>query len=168
MHLTIAPYSSTDRAAVVSVMVGTGMFADEDAAFLEDVLDQHAGADGDGSRCLVARVDDAVVGAALARAEEATDRVWDLTMIGVRPDRQRDGVGVALMRAVEAALADAARLVVVRTSSTAQFAGARGFYDRLGYDEVARVADYWTDGDDLVVFRRDLRDRRDAPVGGRG
>jgi hypothetical protein len=45
----------------------------------------------------------------------------------------------------------------VETSSTATFAATRTFYADLGYREAARVPDYWSDGDDLVLFTKDLR-----------
>ena len=44
----------------------------------------------------------------------------------------------------------------METSSTPAYDGARGFYRRNGYDEEARVRDYWTAGDDLVLFRKAL------------
>lgn len=46
--------------------------------------------------------------------------------------------------------------MLVRTSGTERFTATRAFYTRLGYDEVARIAEYWTADDDLVVFRRAL------------
>jgi ribosomal protein S18 acetylase RimI-like enzyme len=44
------------------------------------------------------------------------------------------------------------RLLVVRTSGTDDYAGTRDFYRHLGYSEHTRVPDYWTDGDDLILF----------------
>jgi ribosomal protein S18 acetylase RimI-like enzyme len=74
-------------------------------------------------------------------------------MIAVRPDLQGGGRGAALMRHVEQDLREQGqRLVVVRTSGTPQYDRTRAFYRQLGYGEVACVPDYWTDGDDLVLF----------------
>ncbi len=89
----------------------------------------------------------------LYRCEEAADRVVDLTMIAVRPDLQSKGRGAALMRNVERDLREQGqRMMVVRTSGTAQYDRTRAFYRLLGYTEHARVPDYWADGDDLVLF----------------
>ncbi|MFC4829959.1 GNAT family N-acetyltransferase [Agromyces aurantiacus] len=141
-------------------MIDSTLFEAEDAGFLEGVLDAHL-ASGE-SRCLVAIDGERIVGVVYARPEEATDRVWDLTMIGVRAGLQGTGVGRALMGEVERELVERGqRLLLVRTSGTDRFEGTRAFYARLGYDEVARIADYWTDGDDLVVFSRVL-----APTSG--
>ena len=149
-------YVASDREAAVEAIVDSTLFDSEDADFLRGVFDGHLEA-GSESRCLVATVDDRVTGVVYARPEEAADRVWDLTMIGVRAAAQGDGIGRALMRRVEEDLVDdGQRLMLVRTSGTDRFAPTRTFYRRLGYDEVARIPDYWTAGDDLVVFARAL------------
>jgi ribosomal protein S18 acetylase RimI-like enzyme len=44
------------------------------------------------------------------------------------------------------------RMLVIRTSGTARYDRTRDFYKGLGYSEHARVPDYWSDGDDLVLF----------------
>ena len=74
-------------------------------------------------------------------------------MIAVRPDLQGDGRGTSLMRYAEQDLRERGqRLLLVRTSGTPQYAATRAFYAGLGYAEHTRVPDYWTDGDDLVLF----------------
>jgi ribosomal protein S18 acetylase RimI-like enzyme len=91
------------------------------------------------------------------RPEEMADRAYDLTMIAVRPDLQRGGRGATLMRYAEDDLRRRGqRLLLVRTSGTEQYSRTRAFYRGLGYTEEARVADYWTDGDDLVLFTKRL------------
>ena len=84
-------------------------------------------------------------------------RAFDLTMIAVRPDLQGAGRGASLMRHVEDDLRELGqRLLIVRTSGTPQYDGTRAFYRGLSYVEHGHVPDYWTDGDDLVLFTRRL------------
>ena len=52
--------------------------------------------------------------------------------------------------------AQGARLIVVDTSGIEDFAGTRAFYARSGYDEEARIRDFWATGDDKVIFRKAL------------
>ena len=145
----LRPVTPDDGQAVVDLVVAAGMFNAEDGAFLQEALIE------DGTTCLVEDADDgqglgAVV---LYRPEEAADRAFDLTMIAVRPDLQGDGRGARLMRHAELDLRERGqRLLLVRTSGTSQYDGTRAFYRRLGYVEHTRVPDYWTDGDDLVLF----------------
>ena len=146
----LRPVTPQDSPAVVDLVVAAGMFTRDDAAFLEEAL----GAD-DGATCLVEDADDGdgLASVVLYRPEEAADRAFDLTMIAVRPDLQGGGRGAALMRHAEQDLRERGqRLLVVRTSGTPQYDGTRAFYRGLGYSEDARVPDYWTDGDDLVMF----------------
>lgn len=147
----LRPITPEDIPAVVDLVVAAGMFTPEDAGFLGTALEPQE----DGTTCLV---EDAPGGAGLAsvllyRPEEAADRAFDLTMIAVHPDLQGTGRGRALMRHAEQDLRGRGqRLLVVRTSGTEQYAGTRAFYRRLGYAEHTRVPDWWTDGDDLVLF----------------
>lgn len=49
-----------------------------------------------------------------------------------------------------------ARILLVKTSGVPEFARTRRFYGGLGYDEEARIRDFYEDGDDKVVFRKAL------------
>ena len=148
-------YATTDGLAVVDLVVAAGMFSREEAGFLPDEL---LPGDGGGT-CLVEEAEDGqgLASALFYRPEEAADRAYDLTMIAVRPDLQGGGRGAALMRHAEDDLRRRGqRLLVVRTSGTAQYDRTRAFYRSLGYAEHARIPDYWTDGDDLVLFTKRL------------
>jgi ribosomal protein S18 acetylase RimI-like enzyme len=145
-------FVEADGQAVVDLVVAAGMFEPDEAAFLAE------GAllpDGSGATCLVEDADDGAGLAAVVfwRPEDGADGGWDLTMLAVRPDLQGGGRGTRLVRHVEQVLREqGARLLLVRTSGTAQYDRTRDFYRRLGHVEHARVPDYWSDGDDLVLF----------------
>jgi GNAT superfamily N-acetyltransferase len=148
----VRPFATQDGSAVVDLVVAAGMFTPDEAAFLaEGALEP----DDEGSTCLV---EDAEDGRGLAsvvfyRPEEAADRAFDLTMIAVRPDLQGAGRGAALVRHAEQDLRGRGqRLLLIRTSGSPQYDRTRAFYRALGYVEHAPVADYWSDGDDLVLF----------------
>jgi ribosomal protein S18 acetylase RimI-like enzyme len=78
-------------------------------------------------------------------------------MIAVRGDMQGQGHGAALTHAVEQALqAQGQRVLLVETSGLPDFARTRRFYVKCGYAEEARVRDYYTVGEDMVLFRKVL------------
>lgn len=146
----LRPLTREDGPAVLDLVVAAGMFTRDDVSMLAAAL-----VSGEGSTCLVEDADDGggLASVVLYRPEEAADRAYDLTMIAVRPDLQGQGRGAVLMRHAEQDLRDRGqRMLVVRTSGTAQYDRTRAFYERLGYTEHTRVPDYWTDGDDLVIF----------------
>lgn len=80
---------------------------------------------------------------------------WDLYWIAVDGETRGQGIGTLLMAAVERELAAGrARLVVIETSSRAEYTPTRAFYQRRGYDVVAEVPDFYAPGDDRVIFAR--------------
>jgi ribosomal protein S18 acetylase RimI-like enzyme len=80
---------------------------------------------------------------------------FDLYWIAVDPAVQGSGVGSALLQEVERRLAMVdARLLLIETSSQPRYEPTRGFYERHGYREVARVPDFYAQGDDRVIFAK--------------
>jgi ribosomal protein S18 acetylase RimI-like enzyme len=146
----LRPTTRADGPAVVELVVAAGMFTRDEACLLDQNL-----VPAEGTTCLVEDADDGrgLASVVLYRPEEAADRVFDLTMIAVRPDLHGEGRGSALMRHVEQNLREQGqRMLLIRTSGTARYDQTRAFYRRLGYSEHTRVPDYWTDGDDLVLL----------------
>lgn len=98
---------------------------------------------------------EALIGYVCFGATPSTDRTYDLYWIAVHPDAQRLGVGAALMSEVERQLWDRrARLVVIETSSREDYAPTRRFYHKRGYQETARLRDFYAPGDDRVVLTK--------------
>jgi GNAT superfamily N-acetyltransferase len=86
-----------------------------------------------------------------------TTGTFDLYWIAVAPSRYGRGIGAALDAHAEAFVrSSAGRLVIAETSSTPRYDGTRAFYLRRGYAEVSRIRDYYSPGDDLVVFGKYL------------
>ncbi len=153
----IRPTTPDDTAAILDLAVSSGLFppgaTEEVAGVLAGCLDGTAGPD----HHWVTDDDGGPVGVAYYAPERMTDGTWNLYMIAVRPDRQRQGRGAVLVRHVEAALAArGARILLVETSGLASFERTRAFYRNCGYDEEARIRDFYKAGDDKVIFRKAL------------
>ncbi len=43
-------------------------------------------------------------------------------------------------------------MLLIETSGVPDFAGQRAFYARLGYDEEARIREFYAPGDDKIVY----------------
>ena len=92
--------------------------------------------------------------------ERMTQGTWNLLLIAVHPNSQGKGYGAAIMHHVEQLLASqSARLLLVETSGLPSFEATRGFYKKLGYDEEARIREFYQVGEDKIVFRRALNPR---------
>lgn len=89
--------------------------------------------------------------------EELTAGTWNMLALAVHPDLQGKGFGTKLVKAAEDRLrSQGQRLLLVDTSSTDAFALTRRFYVQNGYEEEARIRDFWSAGDDKVIFRKTL------------
>lgn len=153
----IRPTVPADTAAILGLAVESGLFppegTDEVAGVLAAALRGELGPDHQ----WLTDDDGGPVGVAYYAPERMTDGTWNLYMLAVHPDRQRQGRGAALVRHVERDLAArGARLLLIETSGLGTFERTRAFYRALGYDEEARIRDFYTAGDDKVVFRKAL------------
>lgn len=147
-----------DTAAVVALTVSSELFTPDESSVVEAMLKEYfAGREAEGHTCVVDEVDGDLLAVAYYEPVTATDRTWELTMIGVRQDLHRQGRGAELLQHVEDDLRSGdQRLLVIQTSALPAFARARAFYLACGYDEEARVRDYFEAGDDMVMFRKAL------------
>ena len=97
------------------------------------------------------------VAIAYCAPEPMADGTWNLLLIAVHPDHQSEGIGAQIMSYVEEQLsAKGVRVLLVETSGTDDFNRTRGFYSKLGYNEEARIREYYGVGDDKIVFHKYL------------
>lgn len=154
----IAVLQPQHRQDIERIVRATGVFTDPEVAVALQLFDEAMpGAESPDYEFLGAFMSDRLAGFACFGPTPATDRTYDLYWIAVHPDAQRTGAGAALMSEVERQLTSrGARLVVVETSSREDYAPTRRFYDKRGYQENARLRDFYAPGDDRVVLTRRL------------
>lgn len=155
----IRPVLSDDAASVVAVVKDSGLFSsDEELEVIAKMLATHLDGSSENDHYWIADEDNAdtgLVSVAYFGPETMTDRTWNVWLIAVRLEYQGQGRGTKLLRHIEDTLAARGeRLLLVETSGTADFERTRAFYRKCGYEEEARVRDYYTTGDDKIVFRK--------------
>lgn len=146
-----------DEDDVARLAVVTGLFTDDDLPGLLEAFRDAAPPD----QWWVVTVGGAVVAAAYVAPEPFSDRLWNLYFLAVDPEAHGRGLGSLLVVHVEEQLRalgeQRARVLLVETSGTEQYAGTRGFYVARGFDEEARIREFYGPGDDKVVFWKALR-----------
>lgn len=153
----IRPITDDDASAVVDLAVASELFAAEDAGVVTGLMADYFGGKRDDGHACVLDEEGEPIAVAYYEPAPATNGTWYLTMIAVRPDRQGQGRGAALLRHVEDDLrARGQRLLLVETSGHPTYERTRAFYDRCGHQQEARVRDYYEAGDDMVLFRKTL------------
>lgn len=159
MPIEIRPLLPEDRPHLRALLSATGVFTAEEIEVASELIGLGDGeAATNGYRFAVAGDHDGAVGYACHGPALFTDGTWELYWIAVSPGRQRHGVGRELLGAVEAAAsAERARVVLVETASQASYEPAQRFYESHGYAEIARVPDFYTEGDDKIIYGKSLR-----------
>ena len=152
----IRPTTPDDTTALIAIADEIG-FQPNELEDLSEMLVDYFGCDSDSDRFWITDDDNGPVGVAYCEPERMTDETWNLQFIAIRPDRQGQGRGATLLRYVEQTLtARGGRMLLVETSGLPGFFRTRAFYASCGYEEEARIRDFYAAGDDKIVFRKML------------
>lgn len=148
------PTKHDDLPALQGVIDETELFPSE---LLPEMVGSFLAGDESSDLWLTCEVDGRAVGFCYAVPEKLTDGTWNMLAIAVKPSLQGQGHGGALVAHLELTLRQRdQRILIVDTSSADAFSQTREFYRIQGYTEEARIRDFWTAGDDKIVFWKAL------------
>jgi ribosomal protein S18 acetylase RimI-like enzyme len=87
-----------------------------------------------------------------------TEFSWDIYWVVVDKKFQRQGIGKALMSKVYQYIKSKGPRAVLRveTAGRKDYDYVRFFYQAQGFDESGRIKDFYSSGDDLVIFSRQI------------
>jgi GNAT superfamily N-acetyltransferase len=169
--MRLAPLGPENRARVSELLIATAAFSTEEVAVALELFDscrpdRSAVTEGPALAFpdyeFVGAFDERehLLGYACFGPTPATEGTYDLYWLAVDPAAQGRGAGRALVQWVERELGGrAARLLVVETSSRADYEHTRTFYARGGYAEAARVRDFYAPADDRIILTTRLTTR---------
>jgi len=151
--MTIRPVTRQDLPALKAVIDATELFPSE---MLDEMTAGYLSGEV-GNEFWLTVDDGGPVAIAYYVPERMTVGTWNLLLIAVHPDRQGHGDGTRLLGQIEATLAARdQRLLLVETSGLPSFERVRKFYRICGFDEEARIRDFYQSGEDKIVFRKAL------------
>jgi ribosomal protein S18 acetylase RimI-like enzyme len=158
--VVIRPTVPADTPLLLALTEGTGVFKPHEVETLREVLDDyHSFNHAHDHVCVTDERDGQVVGYAYYAPDSMTDRTWYLYWIAVQRTTQARGVGSDLLRYAEADIRQRhGRLFLIETSSQPSYEPTRRFYAKHGYEIGAVLRDFYTDGDDMVIFSKRLGD----------
>ncbi len=147
-----------DADDVRDIVASTGFFSDEEADVAVELVREHLHkGPASGYLFVFAEVDGRTVGYACYGPVPCTLNTFDLYWIAVRTDTRGRGLGRALLGQVEERLRGPGRAkLVAETSSRPQYAPTRNFYLACGFEEEARIRDYYAPGEDVLYFTKSL------------
>ncbi len=153
----IRPTKPDDTTALIALAEATGLFPPSQLEELGKMLANYFDGNSDSDRFWLTDEDNQPVGVAYCELEPMTHQTWNLRLIAIQPDRQRQGRGTLLLRYIEQKLiARGGRLLLVETSGLPDFERTRSFYGKCGYNKEARIRDFYEAGDDKIVYRKVL------------
>lgn len=148
--------ASSDKLAIMDILKRTPEFKPAEVAVAEEVIDSYLrDSSGSGYNILVAELGSSVVGYVCYGPTPLTEGTWDLYWIAVSPELQTRRIGKSLLISAENAVKTACgRLILVETSSLPEYEKTRHFYHSNGYEIVCRIADFYSRGDDKLIFQK--------------
>jgi ribosomal protein S18 acetylase RimI-like enzyme len=159
MGLKIRPVSPLDRTSLLDILKHTPEFKFSEVVVAVEVIDACLrDNEKSGYFILVAEDNKEVVGFVCYGPTPLTDGTWDIYWEAVSRNRRGQGVGGTLLKAAEREIRKSGgRLALIETSSTPAYGKTRQFYDRHGYDEIARVLDFYKPDDDKLILQKKFR-----------
>lgn len=147
-----------DRDTIIAITESTGYFRPDEIEVACEVLDDALLKGPDGHyQSFTAVSNGRAVGWICFGPTPCTLGTFDIYWIVVSRDCQRMGVGSALMKQAETLIAArGGRMSVIETSGRGLYDSTRDFYHKLGYSEQARIAGFYADGDDKIIYARQL------------
>jgi ribosomal protein S18 acetylase RimI-like enzyme len=95
-----------------------------------------------------------------------TDGVYDLYWIAADPESPVKGIGKALLDHAENFVSENyGRWLLAETSSKDTYANTRRFYLKNRYSIVAEISDFYSEGDNLLVFGKFFKNNTQKPEG---
>lgn len=155
---SVQPATSADQPNMLTAIAASGLFPPDEMGGIADMLtDYFATPAGDEHHWIASHNNGTLVGVAYYAPERMTNGTWNTYLIAVHADYQGKGHGAALMAYIEADLTQRGeRVLLVETSGLPSFDLTRAFYRKLGYDEEARIREFYNAGEDKIVFRKAL------------
>lgn len=155
--MEIRPIAAPDRNALAELLGRIETFSPAEVACALELIDLALRPSNADYSVLVALKDDKVVGYICYGPTPMTEGTYDLYWIASDPAVRGQGVGSALVSAMEGDLRRRkVRLMRVETSALEAYGPTRGFYQAMRYLEEARFRDFYKVGEDLIILSKKL------------
>lgn len=145
-----------DRVMLEGIADNTPEFDDKDRASFKDCLRGYFAGNGD---YFFACAEDGgrIMGVACYGWDSIAESLIEVYWITVSKSCRRMGVGKTLLKHIEEeSLNKGARMVVIETESTPSYAKSRLFYEKNDYKEETRIRNYYSRGNDKVIYTKQL------------
>jgi ribosomal protein S18 acetylase RimI-like enzyme len=157
-EIIVREMKKEDRKHILNIIKKIKIFNDEDQRIAIELVEEIVnGPNTEGYHVLCAVSGEKISGYICYGPASLCVGTYEVYYIAVDPDNFRSGIGKLLMnKMAEELIKEGGRLILLETSSSEEYAGTRNFYLKLEYHEVARIRDFYKDGEDKVVYEKRL------------
>jgi ribosomal protein S18 acetylase RimI-like enzyme len=87
-----------------------------------------------------------------------TEFTWDIYWIIVGKEFQGRGIGKSLLIKTEELIKEKTSRATIKleTSTRKKYSAARGLYKRVKFEEAGTLSNFYSEGDDMVIFYKDI------------
>ena len=160
--MKIRPLVEKDRARLLLMLIKTRSFTSQEIDVAMELIDIVLKDSIQSDYKIYCMVDggDQCIGYICYGPTPMTQGTFDLYWIAVDPDFQKQGVGSHLLDFLSKGVKKVkGRMILADASSIPQYERTKKFYLRNGFQEVARIPDYYHPGNDRMTFCKKLEDR---------
>lgn len=162
LKMRIRPINPGDRSRIYEIVTAAGNFSDHEIAIAMELVDESLQkGEESGYIIVVAEMPEAaaiIAGYACYGPTPLTEGVFDLYWIAVHPEAQGRGIGRELIGYAENDIRSrGGRMLLIETSSREGYDATIGFYKRANYELAARIKNFYSVGDDKLVFLKELK-----------
>jgi len=155
--MEIRPIAAKDREQLAELLGRIDTFSPPEVSCALELIDLALTSNKSDYQVLVATKGNKVAGYICYGPTPMTVGTFDLYWIASAPEVRGQGVGSALVAAMEGDLRKrGARLLRVETSAMEAYGPTRGFYEAMKYKEEARFRDFYKVGEDLIILSKRL------------
>ncbi len=154
----IRKLTKEDRPALESMLKDTVEFQKEEKEVALELIDEALlNEEHDYYTIFVYEKDEDILGYYCIGRRSLTDGVFDLYWIVVDSDSQNMGIGKELLEHAEEFVENQkGRWLLIETSSQEKYLKTRNFYLRNYFTQVAEIKDFYSVGDNLVIYGKYL------------
>jgi ribosomal protein S18 acetylase RimI-like enzyme len=154
MKWNIRPVVADDIDGLKGVLDSSELFP---SAYLEGMMADYLHNPATEHIWLTCEAGDRLVAIAYCAPEQLTNGTYNLYAIAVHKDLQGQGIGSATIQYLEHLLqSKKKRILIIETSSAEQYLLTRKLYLQLGYRVEATITGFWNEGEDKVIFWKQL------------
>jgi len=159
VDISIRAMTQEDKPSIMQILNNTVEFKPSEVIVAEEVIDSYlSDSYQSGFHILVAELNSTIAGYICFGPTPLTEGTWDIYWMAVAFDKQRQGIGSALLESAEKSIGEAeGRLSIIETSSTPAYDKTRHFHTRQGYKIIAHIPDFYAPGDDKLILQKRLR-----------